>query len=159
MQSAILYDPDLMIKRMFHLRRKKQLLEKQRHKACEISPKMAHGGGDQRMLPWNFITVGFQHITSSIVRPNVEAHNFLLKLALILMVQQSHFGGTPMEDPNLSLSAFLEVYDTLKLNDAIYLHLFSFSLMDKAWVLLHSLSLGSITKLDELTKTFLAKFF
>ena len=46
------------------------------------------------------------------------------------MVQQFQFGGSPMEDPNLHFSIFLEVCDTLKLNwvstDAIRLQLFQF---------------------------------
>ena len=42
-----------------------------------------------------------QHVTSSVAHPNVEAHNFELKSALISMVQQSPLGGSPMEDPNL----------------------------------------------------------
>ena len=69
-------------------------------------------------------------------RLNVEANNFELKPASISMVQQSQFRGTLLEDPNLHLSAFLEVCDTLKLNristDAVRLRLFSFSLRDKA---------------------------
>jgi len=68
-----------------------------------------------------------------------------------------------MEDPNLHLSVFLEVRDTLKINgastDAIHLRLFPFSLKDKARSKLHSLPLGSVTTWDELTKVFLAKFF
>ena len=66
-----------------------------------------------------------------------------------------------MEDPNLHLSVFLEVCDTLKINgassNAICLCLFPFSLRDKAW--LHSLPLGSIRTWDALTKVFLTKFF
>ena len=68
-----------------------------------------------------------------------------------------------MEDSNLHLSVFLEVRDTLKINrastDAIRLCLFPFSLRDKALAWLHSLSPGSITTWDELTRAFLAKFF
>jgi len=68
-----------------------------------------------------------------------------------------------MEDPNLYLSVFLEVCDTLKINgastDAIHLRLFPFSLRDEARAWLHSLPLGSITTCDEITKAFLAKFF
>ena len=68
-----------------------------------------------------------------------------------------------MEDPNLHFSAFLDVSDTLKLNevstDTIRLRLFPFSLWDKAWVWLHPLPPRSITAWDELIKAFLVKFF
>ena len=71
----------------------------------------------------------------------MKAHNFEPKLALISMVQQAQFGGSLMEDPNLHLSIFLEVCDTLKLNgvsiDAIRFQLFPFSFKDKARVSLH----------------------
>jgi len=82
---------------------------------------------------------------------------------MISMVKQSQFGGSSMEDPNLHLSMFLEVCDTLKINgastDTIRLHLFPFSLRDKARAWLHSLLLGSISTWEELIKAFLAKFF
>ena len=72
------------------------------------------------------------------------------------------FGGSPVEDTNLHLSIFLEVCDTLKLNevsaDAIVLHLFLISLKGKARGWLHSLPPGSIVTWDELTKAFLGKF-
>ena len=42
-------------------------------------------------------------MASSIVRPTVDNNNFKRKLALISMVQQSQFGGTPLEDPNMHL--------------------------------------------------------
>jgi len=77
-----------------------------------------------------------QGFASSIAHHAVDANNFELKLVLISMVQQSHFGGTPLEDPNLHLSVCLEVCNTLKLNgvssDVIRLRLFPFSLRDKA---------------------------
>jgi len=68
-----------------------------------------------------------------------------------------------MGDLNLHLSDFLEVCDTLKLNEissnAIRLQLLPFSLRDKVWAWLHSLPPAPITMCDELTKVFLAKFF
>jgi len=68
-----------------------------------------------------------------------------------------------MEDPNLHLSVFVEVFDTLRINetstDAICLCLFLFSLKDKERLWLHSLPPGSITTWNELIKVFLAKFF
>jgi len=68
-----------------------------------------------------------------------------------------------MEDPNLHLSIFLEVCDTLKLNgvstNAICLGLFPFSLKDKGRAWLHSLPPDCIRTWDELSRAFLAKFF
>jgi len=90
------------------------------------------GEGGQRRTLWDFITPKVQGISSSIARPTVDVNNFELRPALISMVQQSQFGGSPMEDPNFHLSIFLEVRDTLKLNgvstDAIRLRLLPFSL-------------------------------
>ena len=64
------------------------------------------------------------------------------------MVQQMPFGGSSMEDPNLHLLIFLELYDTLKLNgvsaNAIHLRLFPLSLKDKARAWLQSLLPDSI---------------
>ena len=99
----------------------------------------------------------------SIAWPTIEANDFELKPLLISMVQQFQFRGTPREDPNIHLSVFLEVCNTLKLNevstDDIYLCLFPFPLRDKARTWLHSLPPGCIMTWDELTKVFLAKFF
>jgi len=77
---------------------------------------IAEGGGDQRRTLWDFVTPRVQGNTSNIARRNVDANNFQLKPALVFMVQQSQFGETPLEDPNLHLSVFLEVCNTLKLN-------------------------------------------
>jgi len=100
---------------------------------------------------------------SSIALPAVDANNFELKSALISMVQQSQFGGTPLEEPNLHLSVFLEVCETLKLNgvssDVIRLRLFPFLLRDKVLAWLHSLPSGCITTWNELTRAFITKFF
>ena len=96
---------------------------------------MAGGEEVQRCTLRDYITLGAHSQTLGIMIPPVAAHNFELKLALISMVQQSQFGGLPMEDPNLHLSVFLEVYDTLKINGAsthaIRLCMFPFSLRDK----------------------------
>jgi len=105
--------------------------------------------GDQRRTLHDFATPGVQGITSSIACPAIDANNFELKLALISIVQHSQFGETPLEDPNLHLSVFLEVCDTLKLNgvssDTIRLRLFPFSFRDKARAWLHCLPSGCIT--------------
>ncbi|KAG7951308.1 hypothetical protein I3843_12G001500 [Carya illinoinensis] len=71
---------------------------------------------------------------SSIMRQTINANNFELKPALISMVQQAQFSGSPLDDPNIHL--FLEICDTVKINgvteDTIRLRLFPFSLRDKA---------------------------
>ena len=164
MQSPFFYEPNADIKRTFHQKRKKQRVERQRCKARETSPKMEPPRGEpERRTLQDFITSGVQGITSSIGRATLEVNNFELRLALVSMVQQMSFGGSPIEDPNLHLPIFLEVCDTLKLNrvstDAICLCLFLFSLKEKAPAWLHSLPSDSITTSDELTKAFFGKFF
>ena len=142
---------------------KKLSTEEQRLKAQAGSSPMAGIGDDQRRTLLDFLTPRVQGISSSIARPTIEANNFELKPALTSMVQQSQLGGTPLEDPNLHISVFLEVCDILKLNgvftDAIRLRLYSFSLREKVRAWLHLLPLGCITICDELTRVFLAKFF
>jgi len=140
MRCPSAFEPDPEIERTFHIRRKKQRLKK-RCKAREESPKMDTGAGGQRRTLQDFITPGVQGVSSSIARPTMEVNNFELRPTLISMVKQSQFGDSPMEDPSLHLSIFLEVCDTLKLNgvsiDAICLRPFLFSLKDKAraWLL------------------------
>ena len=66
----------------------------------------------------------------------MNANNFELKPTLIQMMKQVQFEGNSDEDPNIHLSNFLEICDTIKINrvstDAIKLCLFPFSLNDKA---------------------------
>jgi len=62
--------------------------------------------GDQQRTLRDLMTPGVQGIASSITYPAVDANNFELKPVLIFMVQQSQFGRTPLEDPNLHLSVF-----------------------------------------------------
>ena len=69
-------------------------------------------------------------------RQTINANNFELKPVLISMVQQAQFSGLPLDDPNIHLAMFLEIYDIVKMNgvteDTIRLRLFPFSLRDKA---------------------------
>jgi len=157
MQKSPFFEFDPKIERIFHK------LKQQRALLISFESEMAGGEEAQRLTIQDFITPGAHSQTPSITIPPVAANNFELKLALISMVKQSRFGGSPMEDPNLHLSVFLEVCDTLKINgastDVIRLRLFPFSLRDKARAWLTSLPPGSISTWDELTKPFLAKFF
>ncbi|XP_040987883.1 uncharacterized protein LOC121235614 [Juglans microcarpa x Juglans regia] len=75
---------------------------------------------------------------SSIRCQTINANNFELKPALISMVQQAHYSRSPLDDPNIHLTMFLEICDTVKINgvteDTIRLRLFPFSSRDKARV-------------------------
>ena len=63
-----------------------------------------------------------------IVYPTVEGNNFNIKPALLNLVQQNPFSGSPTQDPNLHISTFLRLSGTLKANqEAVRLHLFPFS--------------------------------
>ncbi|KAM1218500.1 hypothetical protein TB2_045615 [Malus domestica] len=73
------------------------------------------------------------------------------------------FYGLTTEDPNLHISNFVEICETLKIhgatNDAIRLRLFPFSLKDKGKSWFNSLPADSITTWDELANQFLQRFF
>ena len=101
---------------------------------------------------------------SSIQRPAIQANNFEIKPAIIQMIQNFvQFVGLGNEDPNLHIVNFLEICDTFKHNgvtdDAIRLHLFPFSLQNKAKAWLISLPPGTITTWDGLVHAFLTKYF
>ena len=73
-----------------------------------------------------------------IVYPTVEGNNFEIKPVLLNLVQQNQFSGSPDEDPNLHISTFLRLSGTLKANqEAVRVHLFSFSLRDRASAWFH----------------------
>jgi len=138
-------------------------LKRQRASLTASQSLMAGGEEAQRQTLQDYVTMGAHSQTPGIAKPPAVANNFELKPALISMVQQSQFGGLPMEDPNLHLSVFLQVCDALKINgastDAIRLRVFLFSQRDKARAWLHSPPPGSITTWDELTKPFFKMFF
>jgi len=95
-----------------------------------------------------------------IVYPTVEGNNFEIKPALLNLVQQNQFSGSPVEDRNLHISTFLRLSGTLKANqEAVRLHLFPFSLRDRASAWFHLLEVGSINSWDQMRQAFLARFF
>jgi hypothetical protein len=95
----------------------------------------------------------------AIVYPLVD-ENFEIKPALIYLVQQNQFFGSPTEDPNLHVSNFLRLSGTLNANqEAVRLHLFPFSLGDRASAWFNSLEVGSITSWNQMRQTFLSRFF
>ena len=78
----------------------------------------------------------------------IEANNFELKPALIIMVQQHQFTGHPSEDPNEHLGRFMRMENIVKLNgvrlEVIKLQLFPFSLRDMAATWFESLPVGTV---------------
>lgn len=105
---------------------------------------MAEGQGeDQPCTLKDYVRPVVNNNYSGIRRQTVNANNFELKPALISMVQQAQFSGSPLDDPNIHLAIFLEICDAVKINgvteDTIRLRLFPFSLRDKARGWLQSL--------------------
>lgn len=95
-----------------------------------------------------------------IVYPTVQGSNFKIKPALLILVQQNQFSGSPSEDPNLHISTFWRLSVTCKDDqETVRLHLFPFSLKDKASNWFNSLKPGSITSWDQLRREFLCRFF
>ena len=87
MPSSMLYKLDPEIKKTFHLRMKKQRIEKQIREVRRNPTRMAGGRDDQRRTLRDFVTPGVQGIASSIARTTSYVNNLKLKLALISMVQ------------------------------------------------------------------------
>jgi len=80
-----------------------------------------------------YVTSYMEEPLAIIVYPTVEGNNFEIKPALLNLVQQNQFFGSSSEDPNLHIYTFLRLSGTLKENhEAVRLHLFPFSLRDKA---------------------------
>jgi len=104
-----------------------------------------------------YATTSTEEPQAIIVYPTVEDDNFEIKNALLNLVQQNQFSGSPTKDPNLYVSTFLRLTGTLKENqEAVRLHLFPFSLRDRASAWFHSLEVGSITSWDQMRRAFLA---
>ena len=100
----------------------------------------------------------------SVVRqPTIEAKNFVLKPALIIMVQQHQFTGHPSEDPNKHMGRFMRMKNIVKLNgvrpEVIKLQLFPFSLRDVAVTLSESLPVGLVNNWEELVEAYMSRFF
>ena len=93
----------------------------------------------------------------------MDANNFELKPALIIMVQQHQFTGHPTKDPNEHLGRFLRMENIVKLNGVkpkvIKLHLFPFSLRDITTTWYESLPYGSVDTWEELVEAYLSRFF
>ncbi|XP_019252855.1 PREDICTED: uncharacterized protein LOC109231667 [Nicotiana attenuata] len=99
------------------------------------------------------------------VRPSpIAANNFELKQGLLQTIQNCCVFREKMnEDPNIHLMDFEEIMNTFQYNgvsqDVVYLRAFPFSLKDdvKQWIRI--LPTGPIRTWDEMTRTFLDKYF
>ncbi|XP_021757911.1 uncharacterized protein LOC110722948 [Chenopodium quinoa] len=101
-------------------------------------------------------------LRSGIRLPTTNANNFELSPQLIRMIQSDQFGGSPHECPFSHLDNFLELCTTIKQNNIseefIRMHMFQFSLRDKAKHWLRTVEEGSLSTWDEVTRAFLGKY-
>ena len=102
-------------------------------------------------------------VQTAIRRPPIQANNFELKSVTLQMLQNILFHGLPNENPNMHLTNFIKVCDTVKYNgvtkDTLRLRLFPLSLGDRAKHWLTTQPLDSITSWNDLVHKFLTKFF
>ena len=102
-------------------------------------------------------------VQTAIRRPPIQANNFELKSMTLQMLQNILLHGLPNEIPNMHLTNFIEVCDTVKYNgvieEALGLILFPLSLGDRAKHWLTSQPSDSITSWSDLVQKFLTKFF
>ena len=75
-------------------------------------------------------------VQSAIRRPPIRANNFELKAMTLQILQSILFHGLSSENPNMHLTNFIEVCDTIKYNgvteEVLKLRLFLLSLGDRA---------------------------
>ena len=94
---------------------------------------------------------------TSIVRPEVQAHNITYPRSLIQLIQGNLFHGLPNEDPYAHLATYIEIAGVSE--DAVRLSLFSFSLAGEAKRWVHSFKGNSLKTWEEVVEKFLKKYF
>ena len=108
---------------------------------------------------WNL----FIHNKYAAIKPTaINANDFELKPALIIMVQQNRFAGHPTENPSEHLGRFLRIADSNKMSvvkpEVIQLQLFPFSFRDMAITWFNSLPLESVNTWEELMRAYFNRF-
>ena len=95
-------------------------------------------------------------VQSAIRRPTIQANNFELKSVTLQMLRNILFYRLDSENPNMHLTNFIEVCDTIKYNgvteEALRLRLFPLSLGDRAKHRLTSQPPDSITSWNDLVQ-------
>jgi Retrotransposon gag protein len=131
------------------------------HPAIEEATQMAEN--DENRPLKDFAASKAIGIQLGYMVPNVAANHFELKSALLNMLSQHMFNGLAHEDPNQYLAMFEELCNTVKINgvepEAIKLRAFRFSLGDKARNWLRSLDTGTIRTWDQMSDSFISKYF
>ena len=94
---------------------------------------------------------------TSIVRPEVQAHNITYPRSLIQLIQGNLFHGLPNEDPYAHLATYIEIAGVPE--DAVRLSLFSFSLAGEAKRWVHSFKGNSLKTWEKVVEKFLKKYF
>ena len=102
-------------------------------------------------------------VQSAIRSPPIQANNFEMKTITLQILQNILFHGLPSENPNMHLTNFIEVCDTIKYNgvteEVLILRLFPLSLGDRAKHWLMSQPPDYITLWNDLVQKCLRKFF
>ncbi|XP_014503197.1 uncharacterized protein LOC106763531 [Vigna radiata var. radiata] len=121
------------------------------------------GDGQDRRTLEDFNTFSGSFHFNSIARPQINAPNMEVKPALIHLVQSKEFHGLAHEDPFKHITCFLEICNTVKLQDVpddfIRLSLFPFSLEGNAKEWLTSFPENSLTSWDDVVAKFCNKYF
>ncbi|CAH9140245.1 unnamed protein product [Cuscuta epithymum] len=99
----------------------------------------------------------------SIQVPGITAPRYEIKPAVINMVLNNQFGGSPTEDPVAHITKFLRMCQTFKIpgldDDQVRMLLFPFSLRDDAQRWLDSNPHHHIQTWDQLHKAFIKEYF
>ena len=108
----------------------------QRERMQPIPEEVEAKRSQRQMTMEDFWRPVIQDEYSAVRQPAIEANNFELKPAFIIMVQQHQFTGYPSENPNENMGRFMRMTNTVKLNGVrpkvIKLQLFPFSVRDVA---------------------------
>ena len=121
------------------------------------------GEQPQRVTLEDYSSSTVPQFFTSIVWPEVQAHNITYPHSLIQLIQGNLFHGLPKEDPYAHLATYIEICNTAKITRvpkyAIRLSLFSFSLASEANRWLHSFKGNNLKTWEEVVEKFMKIYF